>query len=69
MYYNLICNFYINSYVDKNFHSCKKWVLHEVRQKVSPLMVILIAGHICFVLISPLGELRGMVCFMIVMVR
>jgi hypothetical protein len=30
-------------------------------------MVILIAGHICFVRISPLGELRSMVCFMIVM--
>jgi hypothetical protein len=29
MYYNLICNFYMQSYVDKNFHSCKKWVLHE----------------------------------------
>jgi hypothetical protein len=27
MYYNLICNFYMHSYVDKNFHSCKKWVL------------------------------------------
>jgi hypothetical protein len=38
-------------------------------RKSPPLMVILIAGHICFVLISPLGELRGMVCFMIVMVR
>jgi hypothetical protein len=30
-------------------------------------MVILIAGHICFVLISPPGELRSMVCLMIVM--
>jgi hypothetical protein len=30
-------------------------------------MVILIARHICFVRISPLGELRSMVCFMIVM--
>jgi hypothetical protein len=30
-------------------------------------MVILIAGHICFVLISPPGELTSMVCFMIVM--
>jgi hypothetical protein len=24
MYYN----FYMHSYVDKKFHSCKKWVLH-----------------------------------------
>jgi hypothetical protein len=30
-------------------------------------MVILIAGHICFVLITPPGELTSMVCFMIVM--
>jgi hypothetical protein len=30
-------------------------------------MVILITGHICFVLISPPGELTSMVCFMIVM--
>jgi hypothetical protein len=30
-------------------------------------MVILIAGHICFVRISPPGELTSMVCFMIVM--
>jgi hypothetical protein len=30
-------------------------------------MVILIAGHICFVHISPPGELTSMVCFMIVM--
>jgi hypothetical protein len=32
-------------------------------------MVILSAGHICFVLISPLGELTSMVCFKIVMGR
>jgi hypothetical protein len=30
-------------------------------------MVILIAGHICLVRISPPGELTSMVCFMIVM--
>jgi hypothetical protein len=30
-------------------------------------MVILIAGHICFVLNSPPGELTSMVYFMIVM--
>jgi hypothetical protein len=30
-------------------------------------MVILIAGHICFVRISPPGELTSMVYFMIVM--
>jgi hypothetical protein len=29
MYYNLICNFYMHSYVDKKFHSCKKWVLQD----------------------------------------
>jgi hypothetical protein len=27
-------------------------------------MLILTAGHICLVLISPLGELTSMVCFM-----
>jgi hypothetical protein len=36
-------------------------------RKSTPLMVILIAGHICFVRISPPGELISMVCFMIVM--
>jgi hypothetical protein len=35
MYYNLICNFYMHSYVDKNFHSCKKWVLHTVAPRCS----------------------------------
>jgi hypothetical protein len=30
-------------------------------------MVILIVGHICFVRISPPGELTSMACFMIVM--
>jgi hypothetical protein len=29
MYYNLICNFYMHPYVDKKFHSSKKWVLHS----------------------------------------
>jgi hypothetical protein len=33
----------------------------------TPLMVILIVGHICFVLIAPPGELTSMVCFMIAM--
>jgi hypothetical protein len=36
-------------------------------RKSTPLMVILIAGHICLVLNSPLGELTSMVCFVIVM--
>jgi hypothetical protein len=30
----------------------------------TPLMEILIAGHICLVLISPPGVLTSMVCFM-----
>jgi hypothetical protein len=34
-----------------------------------PPYIILIAKHICFVLISPLGELTSMVCFMNVMGR
>jgi hypothetical protein len=35
MYYNLICNFYMHSYVDKKFHSCKKWVLQAyTRMKI-----------------------------------
>jgi hypothetical protein len=38
-------------------------------RKSTPLMVILTAGHICFVLISPLGELTSIVCFIIVMGR
>jgi hypothetical protein len=35
-------------------------------RKSTPLMVILITGHICFVRISPPGELTSMVYFMIV---
>jgi hypothetical protein len=38
----------------------------EVREKVYPLMAILIAGHICLVFISPPGELTIMVYFMMV---
>jgi hypothetical protein len=38
-------------------------------RKSTPLMVILTAGHICFVLISPPGELTSMACFIIVMDR
>jgi hypothetical protein len=41
----------------------------EVRQKVYPLMAILIVGHIWFVFISPPGELIIMVYFMMVMGR
>jgi hypothetical protein len=41
----------------------------EVRQKVYPLMAILIAGHICLVFISPPNELTIMVYFMMVMGR
>jgi hypothetical protein len=41
----------------------------EVRQKVYPLMAILIAGHVCFVFISPPDELTSMVYFMMVMGR
>jgi hypothetical protein len=33
--------------------------------KSTPLMLILTAGHICLVLISPPGELTSMVCFMV----
>jgi hypothetical protein len=33
--------------------------------KSTPLIVILTAGHICFVLISPPGELTSIVCFMV----
>jgi hypothetical protein len=32
-------------------------------------MVTLIARHICFVLISPPGELTSMICFMIIIGR
>jgi hypothetical protein len=34
-------------------------------KKSTPLLAILTAGHICFVLISPPGELTSMVCFII----
>jgi hypothetical protein len=43
--------------------------MDEVQRKVYPLMVILIAGHICFVLISPPGELTSIVCFMVAIGR
>jgi hypothetical protein len=33
--------------------------------KLTPLIVILIARHRCFVLISPPGELTSIVCFMV----
>jgi hypothetical protein len=38
-------------------------------KKSTPLMAILIAGHICLVFISPPGELTIMVYFMMVMGR
>jgi hypothetical protein len=38
-------------------------------KKSIPLMVILTAGHICFVLISTPSELTSMVCFIIDMGR
>jgi hypothetical protein len=34
-----------------------------------PLVLILTARHICLVLISPLGELTSMVCFMVAIGR
>jgi hypothetical protein len=34
MYYNLISNFYMHSYVDKKFHSCKKWVFQKLKCKM-----------------------------------
>jgi hypothetical protein len=33
------------------------------------LMVILTSGHICFILISPPGELTSIVCFMVAIDR
>jgi hypothetical protein len=38
-------------------------------KKSTPLLVILIVGHICLVFISPPGELTIMVYFMMVMDR
>jgi hypothetical protein len=38
-------------------------------QKSTPLIVILIVGHICLVLISPPGELTSIVCFMVAIGR
>jgi hypothetical protein len=34
-------------------------------RKSTPLIVMLTAGHTCFVLISPPGELTSIVCFMV----
>jgi hypothetical protein len=33
--------------------------------KSTPLIEMLTVGHICFVLISPLGELTSIACFMV----
>jgi hypothetical protein len=33
--------------------------------KSTPLIVMLTTGHICFVLISPPGELTSIICFMV----
>jgi hypothetical protein len=41
----------------------------EVRQKVHPLMALLIDDHICLVFISPPSELTIMVYFTMVMGR
>jgi hypothetical protein len=38
-------------------------------QQSTPLIVILTAGHICFVFISPPGELTSNICFIIVLGR
>jgi hypothetical protein len=38
-------------------------------ESLPPLIVLLIAGHICFVLISPPGELTSIVCFMVAIGR
>jgi hypothetical protein len=37
--------------------------------KSTPLIVILTTEHICFVLISPPGELTSIVCFMVAIGR
>jgi hypothetical protein len=37
--------------------------------KSTPLIEILTAGHICFVLISPPSELTSIVCFMVAIGR
>jgi hypothetical protein len=34
-------------------------------RKSTPLIEMLTVGHICFVLISPPGELTSIVCFMV----
>jgi hypothetical protein len=38
-------------------------------EKSTPLIVMLTAGHICFVLISPPGELTSIVCFTVAIGR
>jgi hypothetical protein len=37
--------------------------------KSTPLIVILTARHMCFILISPPGELTSIVCFMVAIGR
>jgi hypothetical protein len=38
-------------------------------ESLPPLLIILTAGHIWFVLISPLGKLTSIVCFMVAIGR
>jgi hypothetical protein len=38
-------------------------------ESLPPLIEMLTAGHICFVLISPPGELTSIVCFMVAICR
>jgi hypothetical protein len=47
------------------------WEFRRMRfdGKSTPLIVMLTAEHICFVLISPPGELTSIVCFMVAIGR
>jgi hypothetical protein len=44
-------------------------MMMRFNKKSTPLMAMLIAGHICLVYISPPGELTSMVYFMMVIGR
>jgi hypothetical protein len=63
--HRMTLSYFLNQSIPRMMYMPLESKMMRFAKKSTPLMVILIVGYICFVLISPPGELTSMVCFII----
>jgi hypothetical protein len=67
--YKITLSYFLNQSMPRIISMPLESMMMRFDKKSTPLMEILIAGHICLVFISPSGELTIMVYFMMLMGR